>query len=426
MDTGRVRGFSSIRRPSTRAALAAVAAVVLSVAMPAVPAAALTTSVLRPNADVVRQWTGTPGTAWAALDDPVTEPATVPATDHIYGSVAGRVTEVALTEMVIAGSTGSATVWFFANTGPGTQLRIDAVSDGTVLTTTTVPSGSGFTWRSLPPVAVSQVAVDDLRLRFTAVTGGDTNVRAAYVSLVAPSWQQTWAAPGNSLSEWQSRQQPAAPTPARLTIATPPTTTSGTALRVELRDGDVAVNSTGQPIAGGWRAEVVGPREFASSTPVRYEWSTLLAASYPDVTGSSGIWQVITQWHQGDSDVGGSPPIALIIIDDEIRLDLHAPDPANPDASVRIGQYTVANRTKGSWHAFSLEVRWALSNGYVKIWHNGQLAEEITNIPTLFPPRPDSTSPPSAYLKMGLYRKAVPLAATFVLYHDQVRRLTPQ
>ncbi len=55
-----------------------------------------------------------------------------------------------------------------------------------------------------------------------------------------------------------------------------------------------------------------------------------------------------------------------------------------------------------------------------KIWHAGQLRHIVTGIPTLFPPRTGGTTPASAYLKMGLYRKAVPLGATFVLYHDQV------
>ena len=50
---------------------------------------------------------------------------------------------------------------------------------------TTVPAGSGFTWRSItgPGLdALPQPAVDDLRLRFTTVGGGDSNVRAAYAT----------------------------------------------------------------------------------------------------------------------------------------------------------------------------------------------------------------------------------------------------
>ena len=72
-----------------------VTALAATVVWPVQSAAALT-SVLRPDGDVVRQWTGTPGTAWTALDDPVTQPTSVPATDYIHAGTSGRVTEVTL------------------------------------------------------------------------------------------------------------------------------------------------------------------------------------------------------------------------------------------------------------------------------------------------------------------------------------------
>jgi polysaccharide lyase-like protein len=106
-----------------------------------------------------------------------------------------------------------------------------------------------------------------------------------------------------------------------------------------------------------------------------------------------------------------------------IRLHLHRSDPTNPDASIEIGQYPVAILARGTWHDFRLEVKWALANGYVKVWHNGQVVQEVTGIQTLFPTRANSTVAGTAYPKMGLYRKAVALNQTFVLYHDQVRRL---
>jgi hypothetical protein len=49
--------------------------------------------------------------------------------------------------------------------------------------------------------------------------------------------------------------------PARLRISTLPVPKSGTALRVEVRDGDIAVNPNGTPVSGGWRAEAVGPQD---------------------------------------------------------------------------------------------------------------------------------------------------------------------
>jgi hypothetical protein len=409
-------------RRARRLRLGLVAGVVVAAGATApTGAAGATTTIVRPDGDVVRQWTGTPGTAWSALDDAVAQPAAVGAADYIYGSVAGRVTEVTLGNPVYSG-TATVTPWFYANTGPGTTLRVETIVGTSVRSTTSVTAGSGFAWHAGEPTELTRAEAGDLRLRFTSVGGGDTNVRAAYAAVTAPDWQATWTAPGNSLSEWYVRQQPAPPTPARLTIATPPAAGNGTALRAELRDGDVAVNAAGRPIAGGWRAEVVARPDFASPTPVTYEWSTLLDRSYPTVP--AGVWQVITQWHQGDGDTGGSPPIAFIIVDDRIKLQLHRTDAAGQ--SVEIATYDVAPLDRGTWHRFRMEVRWSLSDGYVKVWHDGQQKVNRAGIPTLFPPRAGSGAPSSAYLKLGIYRKAVPLGATFVIYHDEVRRLTPQ
>jgi hypothetical protein len=155
-----------------------------------VPVAPMTgaQAVLRPDGDVVRQWTGgTAGTAAAAIDDPVTQPTAVAATDYIYSGGAGRVTEVTIADQPLSGGTAAVTGWFYANAGAGTQLRADLIQGGTALATTTVPAGCGFTWRSLsgPGVAaLSQTALNDLRLRFTTIGGGDSNVRAAYATAV--------------------------------------------------------------------------------------------------------------------------------------------------------------------------------------------------------------------------------------------------
>jgi Polysaccharide lyase len=394
--------------------------------------AAALTSMLRPDGDVLKQWSGSAGAAWAALDDPVTQPASVPATDYIFAGAAGRVTEVAVGNVEFAGATGSATAWFHANTGADTQLRVDAVMAGVVRATTTVPAGSGFAWRALPAVSATQAETDDLRLRFTAVAGGDTNVRAAYVSLTAQTWQQTWSAPGNSVAEWNSLQMPA-DQPYRLSTAVPPVAENGTALRVEVRNGDVALNPAGQPIAGGWRAEAIGPTESASAQPVRYEWSTLFDASYPtNPTDADGnpIWQVITQWHQGDNDrpVGGSPPVALILANGKVWLHLNRPSPNDPNSVEEVGKYYVADMTPGTWHHFRVEVRWALSGGYVKVWHNGGTnpVQDRSNVQTLYPTSANPAMAGTATLKMGLYRKATPVAGQFVLYHDEVHRLAPQ
>ncbi|HEX8346036.1 MAG TPA: polysaccharide lyase [Actinoplanes sp.] len=238
-------------------------------------------------------------------------------------------------------------------------------------------------------------------------------------------YQQQWAAPGESLSEWNSIQVPAG-TNDRLTIVPAPQGNSAHALRAEVRDGDVAVNPyNGQQIAGGWRAEGVGPViESPSSGTVRYTWSTMLDTAYPsNPIGSDGkrIWQVITQWHQGDNDQGGPPPIAFVIEGEQILLHLTRPD--GTDA----GKYFVAPLARNTWHHFRMDVRWAL-NGSVTVWHNGSQMVPPTPAQTLFPQQ-NSTVAGTAYFKMGLYRKAIalspPTTGRFVVYHDEVRRSVP-
>jgi hypothetical protein len=135
----------------------------------------------------------------------------------------------------------------------------------------------------------------------------------------------------------------------------------------------------GSQLPRGWRAEAVGPTEVASANTVRYRWSTMLDPAYPTNpvgTDGSAIWQVSTQWHQGDQDVGGSPPIAFIVVGNEMRLRLHRSDPQNPSNSIEIGQFPVATGlAKGSWHDFQMDVHWDLINGWVTVWHNGQLVQ---------------------------------------------------
>jgi hypothetical protein len=258
-------------------------------------------------------------------------------------------------------------------------------------------------------------------------------------------WVRTWYAPCEADTEWRAIQVKRY-TNDRLTFVKPPVTKNGKAMRAEVRDGDVAWNpkannGLGAEIAGGWRAEVVGPNETASTNPVRYTWSTMFDASYPlkpvsTETSSSGqaVWQVVTQWHQGDNDTGGPPPVAFIVANDEIRLHIHRHDPNDEQKSIEVAQWKVApSLDRGQWHDFVLEIRWSTTNGTLKLWHNGTpvtfsqpsgSTQELSGLETLFPPKQRSLDPPSAYIKMGLYRR--PVASTaggpFIVFHDEVSR----
>lgn len=175
-----------------RASLVAISLVMASTLIFPALVYADTITAMRPVADTYNNWLVKPGSgtsqAWAAIDDPVSEGVSVPATDWLWAGGAGRVAEVALSYPEFNGMQPmNAAVKFYANTGASTQLRVETVACGTVRASMTVPAGQGFGWRSLNTSAAKlycgQTGQDQrLRLRFTAIGGGDSNIRAAYVS----------------------------------------------------------------------------------------------------------------------------------------------------------------------------------------------------------------------------------------------------
>jgi hypothetical protein len=272
-------------------------------------------------------------------------------------------------------------------------------------------------------------------------------------------WTRTWYAPCNDLSpgvEWSSIQVRKGTVNRLISVAVQPPK-NGNAMRAEVLDGDVAWNpkangGKGAEIPSGWRAEAVGPTEYSSDSDVRYDWSTMLDPNYvndPRIAAGNDAgkrtWQVITQWHQGDHDQGASPPIAFTIVGDNIRLHLDKHDPADQDNSIEVGQWPVATLDRGTWHDFRAEIRWHLTDGSIKVWHNGQrqtfqpqpqpggeppyprkATDTLTGLETLFPPKTGSAEAPSAYLKAGLYRRgdATIPPGPYVLFHDEFSRYT--
>ncbi|MGH8921462.1 MAG: hypothetical protein ACRD0H_24510, partial [Actinomycetes bacterium] len=161
--------------------------------------AAETTVAARPDGDVRSEWrvagSAAPPSASAAVDDPVTQPTSVTAADYLYAGAAGKVTEVRVADLPLGHQVATAARgWFYANTGATTRLQVDLVWQGTVRASTIVPVSSGFAWRSLTASPPDQAAVNDVRLRFTALGGGDSNVRAAYVDFATRDCSTT--APG--------------------------------------------------------------------------------------------------------------------------------------------------------------------------------------------------------------------------------------
>ncbi|GAB3262411.1 hypothetical protein [Kineosporia babensis] len=167
--------------------------------LPQKAAATSTASIIRPQADIQRQWPGgTAGSAAAAIDDAVQQPTAVPGTDFIYARNANRITEVSLANLALDDRVpGSVTAWFYANTGATTRLKVDLVRGEQVLNTTTLTGGSGFAWRSLSTTqGLDQAVINALSLRFTSLDGGDTNLRAAYASVASAPCDSTHPALG--------------------------------------------------------------------------------------------------------------------------------------------------------------------------------------------------------------------------------------
>ncbi|MBL8159413.1 RICIN domain-containing protein [Candidatus Saccharibacteria bacterium] len=167
--------------------LGAVLSFMAVVFAPAPAEAGAAPFIVRPQRDVISGWSVTPaGTAaWAALDDATVNGQPVGATDWIYASGAGRVTEVGFTSAPIDAPYYWGQVYFYANTGASTRLRVEALTQGSIVATYTVAAGQGFGWRSfsVPASSLDYFGANNLTVRFTSLDGGDTNVRAAYAEL---------------------------------------------------------------------------------------------------------------------------------------------------------------------------------------------------------------------------------------------------
>jgi glucose/arabinose dehydrogenase len=151
------------------------------------------TQILRPNSDVTSQWVvGGGGAAWDALDDNVTQPASVPVEKFIYEGTLNKVTEVGLTDPVLNGATPTAgKAWFYGNVPANVTVKVDAIWGGTVRASNTVAAGAsglGYAWRSIDVTPPDQAAANDLRLRFTVTKGSSassSNMFAAYFELTS-------------------------------------------------------------------------------------------------------------------------------------------------------------------------------------------------------------------------------------------------
>jgi hypothetical protein len=182
------------------------------------------------------------------------------------------------------------------------------------------------------------------------------------------------------------------PQPDRIRIAPSPTSAEQV-LRVELRPGDVQES-------GGYeanRAEVYDRHaEPGSSTPpeewpdpvgsVRwYDFAVYIPADFD--TADDDKWLDLTQWK---GYRGGSPPLALEIKRDRLRL-------GGTEGSDSLGRID-----KGEWTRLTFGVHWSPDeDGWVEVWRDGERVVDRTAGPTM---DVVDDEPDPVYLKQGIYR----------------------
>jgi hypothetical protein len=199
------------------------------------------------------------------------------------------------------------------------------------------------------------------------------------------------------LSQYDSAQRAADD---RLTVVQRPKREGNYAARFEVRAGDTQAATT------GLRAELIAERDggrMATAGDERwYSWSTLFPSSYR----LSDQWQTFVQWK---NDGTGSPPLAMTVNGDEIRL--------SGGEQNEFHEFWSAPIDRGRWHDFVAHIRWSPNrrSGFVELWHDGRKVVPRTWTATLYRDE-DGRAIPN-YLKIGLYRSSA-IKATQVIYHD--------
>ena len=189
--------------------------------------------------------------------------------------------------------------------------------------------------------------------------------------------------------------------PDRMRLVTSPVAQGDRALRVEVRQGDDPIDSTGD------RAEIAYPPDEHEGDERWYSFDVRFDRSYPyDATHG---WQIFTQWHStrsGDTQ----PPVQFFASGDDIGLKT---SPAGPDGMARRSiTWWQGPMRRGTWRHIVLHARWSANphRGFLELWVDGRRVLRRTPAQTLIPGSDN-------YLKQGLYRSDT-IVPTAVLYLD--------
>lgn len=206
-----------------------------------------------------------------------------------------------------------------------------------------------------------------------------------------PIWSSDFES--GDLSAWTRVQAVSAD---RAQIVADPVRQGSKALKVTVNQYDDPVSS------GNDRTELVYMTHEAPGSDYFYRWSVMFDQSYP----SSPKWQLFTQWHQ--DGLGGVPPLEIYVAGEEMRLRTGGGGDVLWTAPLK----------RGEWQDFILHVKWSSSpqDGYVELYHNGNVALPRTAAPTMLPGQLN-------YLKMGLYRSRE-IVPQGVVYFDDIKMAT--
>ena len=283
---------------------------------------------------------------------------------------------------------------------------------------------------------------DDLKQYGAIHCGGQGGTCPCIAPLWDPANQVSYGS-GSCSTSSSNTPLSLAPANGRFQIVAPPgQETTGKALRVELRPGDLWPCATCS--GATTRNELVQNKDSGTTTPTLYKagddryfaWSTYFPAEFAHWTCSNdtncpggvpnsnyNAWNVVTQFHH-NSDNGVNP----------IGIDLRrtTTSSANSYALILLYGYNGGSSDRelwrqdlqaGNWYDFVLHVRFSTtSTGVLELWvgNNGGAKTQQTlscpsgaslscSVATLYADGAD-------YLKQGLYRNAS-IADTSVIFH---------
>lgn len=154
---------------------------------------------------------------------------------------------------------------------------------------------------------------------------------------------------------------------------------------------------------GGKRAEYSSPRLITNETKRVYRWMYYIPTNLPV---SDLGWIVLSQWKTWPCSACSTTHDDVICggcsgIFDEVRGEngeFEVNWRAEPDCNT-----WTSTLVKGEWVSFVMDIYWTnSSNGYAKLWMNGTLVKNLSNIKTLFDSFPSDGSC-NIYWAIGLY-----------------------